>query len=484
MTSTTKGDTKEAWRRPGLYDPAVVAAEEAQAAGAAWDAFIEAHPTAADEQTPEYKAAKERSVKADGAFADAPITSVAGALAKLRALGKDIVEDGAPPSWELRHLHTLTAFLEGFAGAPVVDDPAVIAGRENAEAEAAFNAIDDALVNTPEYEAAEKRMSAANEAFADAPITSAAGALANMREVVALEGGPDRSSPKFLAPRHFDNVVAFLEMGADAPQAAVAKPSPPDVTLVVDDPAILAGIAAEEALAAFSVIADAVRTVEDEETPEWQAADNARATAEQDFADAPVASLAGALVKLRALFKDLVEDHAAPYTTGHVETVLAFLEAVAGGKVAPIGDHPDAELIACVAEFYRAYEKTNAATEAWHTRQAKADAMPDCPEDKAPFDDKAAHNRWRAFMKAQGVWKLSDKANAAGRALGKAANRVFAVPARTYPGALEKVKIAYIATGDGDGTYTGDADLYAYQDFENPWMANAIADLERLGGAS
>ena len=53
-----------------------------------------------------------------------------------------------------------------------------------------------------------------------------------------------------------------------------------------------------------------------------------------------------------------------------------------------------------------------------------------------------------------------------------------------YEGAVEKVKIAYLATGDGEGTYTGDADLDAYQDFETPWMANAIADLDRLAGVS
>ena len=109
--------------------------------------------------------------------------------------------------------------------------------------------------------------------------------------------------------------------------------------------------------------------------------------------------------------------------------------------------------------------------------------MPDCPPDAIPAFDKAGHDRWWAFMKAQGVWKLADKTNAAGGAMGKAVNRVFAIPARTYRGAIEKVKIAYIATGDGDGTYTGDADLDAYQDDENPWMANAIADLERLAGA-
>ena len=144
----------------------------------------------------------------------------------------------------------------------------------------------------------------------------------------------------------------------------------------------------------------------------------------------------------------------------------------------------DAELFARVAEFYPALEKHNIASEAWNTGREEADAMPDCPPDAIPAFDKAGYDRWRAFMKAKGVWKLADKSNAAGRAMGKAANRVFAIPARTYRGAVEKVKIAYIAIGDGDGTCTSDGDLEAYQDIENPWMANAIAGLERLGRAS
>ncbi len=137
----------------------------------------------------------------------------------------------------------------------------------------------------------------------------------------------------------------------------------------------------------------------------------------------------------------------------------------------------DAELFARVAEFYRAFERHNIASEASSARRDEADAMPDCP----PC---SPHDRWHAFMEAQGVLKLYDKTNAAGRAMGKAANRVFAIRARTYEGALEKVKNAYIATGDGEGTLTGDVDLDAYQDFDTPWMANAIADLKRLGGAS
>ena len=173
------------------------------------------------------------------------------------------------------------------------------------------------------------------------------------------------------------------------------------------------------------------------------------------------------------------------------EAVKTGAAIAAVGATATLGPYTvakaetrDAELFARVAEFYPALEKHNIASEAWAAGREEADAMPDCPPLVAPAFDKAGHDRWHAFMKAKGVWKLCRKSNAAGRALGKAANRVFAIPARTYRGAVEKVKIAYIATGDGDGTYTGDADLDAYQDFENPWMVNAIGDLERLVGAS
>ena len=147
-------------------------------------------------------------------------------------------------------------------------------------------------------------------------------------------------------------------------------------------------------------------------------------------------------------------------------------------------DHPDADLLARVAEFYRAFETHNIASEAWHTRHEEAEAMPDCPPHAAPAFDKAGHDRWNAFMKAKGVFKLCDKSNAATRAMGKAVNRVFASPAHTYPGAVEKVKIAYTAAGDGEGSCTGNAELEAYQDIESPWMANAIADLVRLTGAT
>ncbi len=173
------------------------------------------------------------------------------------------------------------------------------------------------------------------------------------------------------------------------------------------------------------------------------------------------------------------------------EAVKTGAAIAAVGATATLGLHSvaeaateDAELFARVAEFYRAFEKHNLAARAHHTRSNEIAAMPDHPPLADPNSDRPGFDRWMAFKDAQGSGRLWSKMDSAGRAMGKAANRVIAIPARTYRGAIEKVKIAYIATGDGDGTYTGDADLDAYQDFENPWMTSAIADLQRLAGAS
>ncbi len=71
--------------------------------------------TQADERKPEYKAAEKRSEEADDAFSLAPVASVAGALIKLRALLKDLVEDGAG-DYATGHVETVLAFMEGFSG--------------------------------------------------------------------------------------------------------------------------------------------------------------------------------------------------------------------------------------------------------------------------------------------------------------------------------------------------------------------------------
>ena len=57
----------------------------------------------------------------------------------------------------------------------------------------------------------------------------------------------------------------------------------------VEDPAILAAKEAEAAKAAWLALPD--RTPEDEETPEYQAAEQRSTKADQDFAAAPVRPL-------------------------------------------------------------------------------------------------------------------------------------------------------------------------------------------------
>ena len=102
------------------------------------------------------------------------------------------------------------------------------------------------------------------------------------------------------------------------------------------------------------------------------------------------------------------------------------------------------------------------------------------PQSAHPAFDKAASDRWEAFMDEKGNSRLFEISNAANRRSGAAANVVFAAPAHTIRGATEKMKIARLASGIGEGSGTGDVDLAAFQDNDAPWIDNAIADLERL----
>jgi hypothetical protein len=104
-------------------DPALVAAKEAQEAAGAFNAI----GATGDETSPEFAAAQARTEKAHDIFADAPVTSAAGALAKmeeLRALVSPPEHDPDETSLDGRHFKTVVAFLEGLAGAPsvVADD--------------------------------------------------------------------------------------------------------------------------------------------------------------------------------------------------------------------------------------------------------------------------------------------------------------------------------------------------------------------------
>ncbi len=90
-------------------------------------------------------------------------------------------------------------------------------------------------------------------------------------------------------------------------------------------------------------------------------------------------------------------------------------------------------------------------------------------------------DRWGRYMEQGGVDRLGEQFSVLISNAGEAANAVFDTPADALPGAIKKLKIAYMVTGDSEGAGNGDATLDVYQ-VEDPWMPKVIRDLERLAG--
>ncbi len=141
----------------------------------------------------------------------------------------------------------------------------------------------------------------------------------------------------------------------------------------------------------------------------------------------------------------------------------------------------DAELLSRVAEFHRAYQESTAA---WTTSEKARDrvkTLPGCPT--LPVLDKAHYDRWAAFLSEHGCLALTRQADDLSKLTGAAANAVFAIPAQTIRGAVEKLKIVRLTVGDNlQGDIEGDENVCAYQDYDAPWFPTVIADLERLAG--
>ena len=144
----------------------------------------------------------------------------------------------------------------------------------------------------------------------------------------------------------------------------------------------------------------------------------------------------------------------------------------------------DSELLARVADFWKAHKDDKRKGEISHACYKKMKTMQDFPGYPTPDMGTPERERYDAehsrCADASGYHPAFDLWNEAGKDMGAAANAVFAIPAQTVRGAVEKLKIAYLATGDGEGTATGDDGLETYQDLKAPWMANVLADLERL----
>jgi hypothetical protein len=146
---------------------------------------------------------------------------------------------------------------------------------------------------------------------------------------------------------------------------------------------------------------------------------------------------------------------------------------------------PDADLHVRLAHFHDAYRKAEAAGAARVALSEQLEALPFCPKPVDPHSEpferwKQYNDRWIRYMEQGGVDDLWDESERLHESMGEAINAVFDTPADTLPGAIKKLKIAYMVTGDSEGAGNGDEVLDVYQDLDDPWMPKVIRDLERL----
>ena len=449
MTRTTKAKTKKAKHPPGFDDPAIVAAKEAQEAAAAWSVYAKAHPTLADEQTPEYKAIKEQSEKADQDFSDAPVTSLAGALTKLRALAKDITEDRGPEGWDLGHVKTVAAFLEGLTGAPSVvaddhPDAALLALWQE------YVRVMDRWKASPgtsddEGDAFNEQASRIECQICDTMPHTPAGLVVLVKLLASFQ----ELDPTFTDGRDGTlsrNILAALERLTpglvEIGWGPVAAP----------DPAVVAGKEAKEAAAAF----DAISASRAEPGAKFDAAQARTEKADAIFADAPVASVAGALAKMEEIRATVMSPTIDPDETyldaRHFKTVVIFLE----GRM--VAAEPDA----VVTLFAK-----------WAIIRDEATALSD--SDPKGTDDEI-NRRWEDAL----------------RRLDAVEDQIMEIPATSMRGVAIKIRIAshyIIEAGDVDKRYaTPSRDIDYAQASGGPLDANesyvisALRDAEQLAG--
>ncbi len=149
---------------------------------------------------------------------------------------------------------------------------------------------------------------------------------------------------------------------------------------------------------------------------------------------------------------------------------------VAGVPGAVQGD--DAVLLAQIARFHEVYDRGNRVWAKQKAHRARIEAMLHCPA-ISPW---GGNNTHFAFLEAHDAYRYLDQSSRLGDQTGVLVKGIFETPAQTAKGALEKLKIAYTAIGDGGESDNGDVDLEAFQDWNAPWMETVLADFERLAG--
>lgn len=148
--------------------------------------------------------------------------------------------------------------------------------------------------------------------------------------------------------------------------------------------------------------------------------------------------------------------------------------AVVDAKMSSLLPAADELLFGAIRAFYAVYEPAQRVSAASHvqweetmTRARQRGLQPGTDEFFAFYDE----NR------QDGLWESS---NEAWERTGELVNGVFAIPATTLRGAIEKLKIVRLTVGaNGDGS-DADDDLDAFQEYEDPWFDKVLADLEHL----
>ena len=143
-----------------------------------------------------------------------------------------------------------------------------------------------------------------------------------------------------------------------------------------------------------------------------------------------------------------------------------------------VGAGGDAKLLSRIEAFWAAHKETVDSLEKWVAEKHRVGALPECPAFVFPAESRKGYEAYQAFLKDHGVQALCSAFKKANKRQGKTVKAVFDTPARTYQGVLAKLKIVEAALGPGDGR--GDENLEVFQDYEAPWLANAIGDFERL----
>lgn len=138
----------------------------------------------------------------------------------------------------------------------------------------------------------------------------------------------------------------------------------------------------------------------------------------------------------------------------------------------------DTKLLSRVEVFWAAHKEAVGCFEKWLTEKHRVEALPECPVFRYPEATKEDHERFYAFLADHGVNALANSSHKANKRMGRAVKAVFDTPAKAYHGVLAKLKIVEAALGPGGGM--GDEELEAFQDYEAPWLENAIMDFERL----